>query len=336
VTKEIERDINKDSEFSHSVINYVNATYQGRFAYHNILLQLQNQPYLEGRIDESKQALAKVTEWLKALWDQNPIFSFTPNYTHAQEADHALSLLAIVRDELIELATNVQNAIKDQNATSRSEQLICELIASVGRFAYSRDNYLRGFVELAKFRKDQETKGRFEEELKQSDQDVQLAHSLLKHFKTNAASPGAAFYSALFSEAIPLPGIFRSYVHDIRQLLAIFEGGFTYLSAGITENESRAWKDIGISPLEAGYWLAYGIDAQGALKWNQLGITNYRVAGLWTAWSFPPDVAVKWLKAGYIPRLAGPWIRAGFELEEASNYINQGITLPEMIPPQQS
>jgi len=330
----VTEDIEKDLDFTHSIINYINATYQGRFAYHTILLQLQQEPYVEARIDESKEALARVTTWLTLLWERKPIFSFTPQRSDKTEGDHALELLVVVSGELEELATRLEEILLESATTGYSTEHYQELLACFARFAYSRDNYLRGFVDLAKFKQDEEIKVRFEDALKQSDEDIQLAHTLLKHFKANTQNPGAAFNGALYSEVVPLAGIFRSYVHDIRQLLGVFGEGFSYDTAGISEGEARVWKDIGIEPIEAGYWLAYGLDARAALKWSQLGVTNYRVAGLWQAWGFQPEQAIEWQKAGYIPRLAGPWIKAGFELEEASKYINKGITLPELIPPQ--
>lgn len=322
--------LSEDISYSHSVLNFLNAEYQGRFAYYNILAQLEPELDLSTDIDQSRQALTFAAEAFKKLWKNEPIFSLSWKKPETPDAEACFELLDAAFRELATLALEIRPLLQRKDFHNHSFTDLSTLVASYGRFAYGRDNFCRGLIELAKHQENHDLVENYERHLKESDDDIKVAHAFLRSARERISDP--SFFTALFSECVTLPGEFRCRAHDIRQVLSVYLGEFTYEFAGISDEERASWKDLGINPVEAGYWLSFSIGAREALSWIQKGVTSFRTAGLWRSWFFPPDIAAAWIKVGFTPPEATPWANSEIAPEKAKEYREKGVLHPSGIP----
>ncbi len=323
-------ELDRDKEFSHSVLNYLNAGYQGEFAHLNIISQFQPGTIEESEMSELQESLQKVNTWIRSFQEGETILSLDWPKPMTPDAEKAMELLGRLPSHLRQIADELRKLVWVSNfAESRSESIYF-LIACVGRYAYSRDNYLRGLLELARLSSHKESIKQYELLLERSEEDVKLAHALLQTYKSSQQQSDH-FLHAVFSESVAIPGILRSQAHDIDQLLSVYTSDFNFEQAHITNEDAEVWKQIGLGPVEAGYWIANEIAPQEALLWNQAGIVDYAVAGLWRSWKFPPDVAAAWIQAEFLPADAAMWANAQIPPEEAQVFIKRGLTDPSQI-----
>ncbi len=117
----------------------------------------------------------------------------------------------------------------------------------------------------------------------------------------------------------------------MRQLLSVYEGDFDFSLAEINDQNEASWKQLGVTPLEAGYWEAFSIPPAEALQWVNGGVTTPGVAGLWRSWGFVPQEAVAWIAENFEPLPAADWANAGYPPQEARNLVNRGVEHPSLI-----
>lgn len=319
--------------YNHAVLNYLNAVYQGRYAHFNVLLQILNQPALQNPISETEGVLEKIDHWFSRLWQGEYLFSLRSPEITQEEPKYAFALLLGGRQELFQLGCEIELMLRKQDFHNHTHENFSVLIAAFARYAYARDNYSQGFIELAKYTENKAQEQFYQNLIKAGESDIEISARMLEGFqKIESLPPPLPFCKALFAECAPLHGYFRSYAHDIVQLCSLFLGEFDYQMAGIPEDQWSTWKDIGIAPIEAGYWYAHAINADEALLWTQKGIVNYRVAGEWRSWLFPAEEASKWLKAGFTPRDASDWANAQLTPEEAKSFQLKGYQTPYDVP----
>lgn len=323
-------EIDQDKEYSHSVLNYLNACHQGEFAHLNILSQLQPGSIDEKEMAELQESLQQINSWFRSFQEGESLFSLEWPKPITPDAEKATHLLRRLPDHLRHVADQLRQFVWAPNFGESRPEAINFIIACIGRYAYSRDNYLRGLLELARLSDHSGSVEQYELLLKRSEDDVKLAHALLQTYKSSQEQ-SEHFLHAVFSESVSIPGIFRSQAHDIDQLLSVYESDFTFEVANIREAEAELWKQIGLGPVEAGYWRAFEIEPQEALVWNQAGVVDYAIAGLWRSWKFPPEVAAGWIQADFLPSDAAMWANANITPEEASLFLKRGITDPSQV-----
>ena len=322
--------LTKDLEFSHSFLSYLLAGLQGQFAYLNILSRIGAQPPNRETIGRVQQEIDEANGWLRSSLDGQPLFELTWQTPETDNARKAFEVAKRLGKDLHELSGDLDSILEQRQFNEIARDRIVLLLAALGRHTYARDNYLRCFYSLFEELGDKEEAKRYRTGVKSSEKDVEYTNGLITAYQQNAQLP-LEFYHSLFGEVIALPGLMRTQLFDLKMMWCIYDGPFSYALAEIPNDRAEQWVQLGISPIEAGYWEAYLIYPVEALVWLQGGITEYAIAGLWKSWRYPPDEAIKWITHEFSPADGATWANAGFDAEEARQLINRGVSHPSLI-----
>ncbi|MBX7143646.1 MAG: hypothetical protein K1X79_04275 [Oligoflexia bacterium] len=321
--------LQKDIEFTHSMLNFINAAFQGRFTFYNILDQLCFQSLPIEEIERSQRVLDKVTRWKSQLFGGALLFSSAANSPESFEAQNALELLENLRPDLTALSQQCAAILGDNQTPSKPENVKL-LIAAYGRFAYSREHYIKGFLELGSLMKLIDILERFNPLALPAQQDVARANELVTAYKP-PSQVNPQFFGYLQSLCLHLPSIFLSAIHDINLLISPYKGGISYAGLGIPAQEGKQWQDYGFSPSQAGYWRAYYMGPEEAASWMKCGFQSAQSAADWRALGIPSQVAPYWLARGFNPFQAVPWFQAGIDPDQALEHIRNGINHPAQL-----
>lgn len=322
-----------DLEASHLILNYLNAGYQGQFTYHNILSQLKFVSFSLENVSKTREVLNQVNMWLESLWINIPIVKASWTTPEDYKSRRALELLEELREGLREQATTVFKIFGRKDLTPEAES-VKVLIASFGRYAYARENYVRGFIEYAKVFAQPEIKATYEELLKDSEIELNMTHQLIKLFQKNQKLSDTEF-EQLLDLTLTLPGTFCTQIHDINQVIAPLKGGFSFKLAEIGEKEEKKWREAQIEAVDAGYWRAFGIKPEEVGVWIENGFKEALQVARWKLWGFAPAEAKPWFEAGLPENMAAVWYKAGYSAEKAIEHIEKGVVHPSEVAPDQ-
>lgn len=329
------KDRDRDLLQTHTFTNYLNAGYQGQFAFLNVLSRLQHSLASPASVTRSREALAKIAAWTADLWKGISLFAANWQTPQTFEAQKALSMLEDLKADLGLISSNVLAVVSAEQATYTEDQLKY-LLAALARSLYSKDNYLRGFVDYGKAFNAPDMINQYTPMVQRCSDEIALMHSLMNSYKEGKIDNQEAFRLDLRYRAFLLPGVFRSQMHDICQLTATYKGGLTYELAGIEQSRAEKWAQLGCPPQIAGYWEAYFIAPEEAFAWTGAGIREHETAAAWRLHGFTPATVEPWLKLNYPPAIAMRWAQAGFTAEKALEHIQRGTSDPAAVKPQQS
>lgn len=321
--------LQKDIEFTHSMLNFINAAFQGRFTFYNILDQLAFRSLPVEEIERSQRVLDKVSRWKGQLFNGTLLFSSSATSPESFEAQNALELLENLRPDLTTLSQQCAAILADNQTPSKPENIKL-LIAAYGRFAYSREHYIKGFLELGSLMKLIDILERFNPLVAPAQQDVARANELATAYRP-PSQVAPQFFGYLQSLSLHLPSIFLSAINDINQLISPYKGGLSYASLGIPAQEGKQWQDFGLSPAQAGYWRAFYMGPEEAMNWLKSGFQSAQSAADWRALGFSAQIAPYWLAKGFAPFQALPWFQAGIDPDQAIEYIKNGINHPAQL-----
>jgi hypothetical protein len=124
----------------------------------------------------------------------------------------------------------------------------------------------------------------------------------------------------------------RAYAHDARVLLNVYSREFTYELAEIPPQAAKAWLNMKVPAVAAGYWYAYNFTPEDYLRWASVGIRGAPLAAYWRRARFDPEDAVQWIQQGVPPMIAIEWARAGFDAGRTVAMLQRGITDPSKAP----
>jgi hypothetical protein len=324
-------DLAKDRLATHAVTNYLVAGYQGRFTFLNVLAQLQYPNVTEEALTFVRQALDRIAFWIDELWHDR--FLFAAQWTAPQTFDsrQALELLDQLKPDLYSTANEIVRIIALPNPHEKFENTAF-LCAAFGRFAYARENYIKGFIDFSNKFGEQQEASRYAALLPPAQEDVRLTHTLLSMIRDPNASANENFTRGLTERCVPLIAVFRTHVHDINQLLGQFRGGMSFDKADFTVQEATAWNEIGLGPVPAGYWRANAFSPADAGGWIKYGFSIPSTASSWRVFGFTPDTARPWAQLNFAPPLARLWVQVGYSPEEAKQQNDLGITDPLKAP----
>jgi len=312
-----------------AILNYLAAALQGRFAGLNILGQL-NSPLADAAVvTEVRDALTQTSAWSRAMWNGDLLFS--ENAEPSFEAQRALDLLRAQKPDLIQLIKQLRATLGTPLVDNPDAPIALQLlVASLGRAAYARENYIRGFLEFGKVTERADIVENYTQLLTTATSDIKFAHQMLETLR-EAESLDRGFLDQLFFRSRDLPFTFGSHFHDINQLLASTSGGLNFENADFGPEEITAWTMSGLSPFFAGYWRAYGFSAEQAQPWYAANITDAAFASEWRWYGFDFAHAAPWITIGLLPQQSWRWAQAGFSAEEAAEYIRDGATDPGQV-----
>lgn len=322
------QDLEQDITASHGIINYLQAGYQGIFTQYNILSRLGSQKFNPQLVNSCGELLSKIARWNSDLAKGNCLVAASWEKPQTFEASEALNLLGQLRSDLLNGAAETAACLSEASLTLASEAAKV-LLANFGRFAYSREHYIRGFVDLGKLLSKQELVDQYSSYLTTALEDVNLTHKFLEGFQQTDQQQTANMLSNLRYLCMRLPGAFRAQAHDIAQLIARFAQGPSFDAFEIPVGRATSWKDYNITPAEAGYWEAHFIGPDEAVAWAQAGLDSHDQAANWRIHGFNPHTASPWAKAGFPVQVALTWALAGFEPDKAMEFIKAGVTDPK-------
>jgi len=327
-------DLAKDRLVTHALTNYLAAAYQGKFAALNVLSQLEHPTFAEEELPKTQQTLGKVFAWNSQLFKDECLFSASWTTPETFEAQNAVLLLEQLKPELYKLSAEAGSILALSTLPQRDELSL--LIAFHARHAYSRDVYIRGFMEYGERFSRPEMVRRYEPFIPECEFEVRRNTELITLMKNAKGDIGLLpkeYFALLFQTAVPLPAFFRSHVHDINQLLCPFKGGLSWTTAEFIKAESEMWTTAGLGPAAAGYFRAFGMGPDEAGKWREGGVSDAMTAIEWKKGGFTPETARPWLDEKIPPPLAFMWLQNQFTLEEAKDLISKGTVQP---PPRES
>ena len=323
----------QDRLVSHSIINYLLAGYQCRFTFLNMLSQLGYPNLKEDFLTKTRQAIDKVTTWTEDLWEDKPLFLASWTTPETDDAKMALALLGDLKPELISISQELARILMLPNPGEKKQD-ISFLVSAFGRYSYTRENYIRGFLEFGqnfKLEKDTQSYGPL---LPPAQEDLRTTHAMLAavkdSFKEGVKSP---FVKSIIERSYPLIPAFRTHIHDINQLLARYMGGLTYERADFNATDASKWRAIEVGPEVAGYWRANGFKPEDAEAWIKGNIANPPTAAAWRMFGFDAESAAPWIRHNFPPAFSRMWNQSGFSAAQAKELIERGVTDPSKVTP---
>lgn len=288
-----------DFHLSHSIVNYLNAQYRAHYAFVNALLQLASPDITKDIAEKTQKNLTMVVKWNKDLYGGMPIFSAAWKYPETFDAQKAFDLLAEVKADILKINKIIKEITEAPDAFSKPEDLKF-LLASNIRYAYGRENYIKGFIEYAKYQGDQDMLNSYSQGLQPATAEIKKASAHLREMKeTNTLSE--ASMKELKESIKVLKCIFRSYVQDLNYFMAIYDAKYTFERAEFSEQEAQAWQAADFDPNTASYWRAYDFKPQEAAEWMQVGVYESCNAYIWKEFKFTPESATPWLNLNANP-----------------------------------
>ena len=324
-----------DLDYTQRIINYLQASYQGRFAMLNIFSRTSHKLFKQSEVEKTQKILRELHGWEQEILGKRLIFPIA-NAQDPKGKEHkaAHEYLKAIKPELESLAKKVKEILTSKSMFSENEDAFL-LLATFARNAYCRDNYVRGFIRFGEKIGDRGLVDGYKMYLMDVKDHVDAINELLILLKKNdnVFAPEHTEYLAFLVRT--LPGVFRAHVHDIKQLLAGPYDPFSFQTAGFFKMEAEAWAQAGYSAIEAGYWRAHEVSIDEAQQWTSLEVVDPTVVAEWKTASFPADIARQWIDVLFAPILAIRWANEGYSPREAAVLVMSGFKLPKDVPPDQ-
>jgi hypothetical protein len=327
-------DLAKDRLITHGVTNYLAAAYQGQFSALNVLAQFEHPTFEEKGLVLVQRNLSKVHQWTAQLFEDECLLSATWTAPETFEAQDAISMLDNLKAPLYEAASSASRILA-LNAVPEFAELVL-LLALHARHVYSRDTYIRGFIDYGNKFSLPEMIRRYEVFIPELSAEVQRNQQLiaaLRRCQGDRSSLPQEFFPLLFQSSVALPAFFRSHIHDINQLLSQYRGGLSWATAEFSQAEAELWGRAGIGVAAAGYFRAFGMGPEEAGKWREAGVFEAGGAVDWKRAGFGPEGAAEWINERIPPPLAFLWNRAGYTPEETRTFLEKGVSQP---PPKEA
>ena len=311
---------------SQALVNFLHAEYQGIFAFLNMLSQMGFRSFNPDDLSRAKKALALTERWIAVTSNGTAILKLAARHPVSPESKQAFTMLVDLKRLLLGHAARVIKILQSSTLQSRSEELKF-IIAALAHGAYAEDNYLHGMIKFAERFQMHDALAHYRAHEGNSSARLDTIHFLFELFM-RPEEPTPIFYQGVREEALRLAAAFKTEIHEINFLLATFEPEFTFELAEIIPEQAHAWRGLGVSAREAGYWIAYDFDAISAHEWAQRGVGHAKEAWLWRQLGFDPDEAREWGEYGIAPAIAAEWRAQAIAPQVAAARINSGQLRP--------
>ncbi len=313
-----------DVYLTHAVLNATFAGFQGKFTALNMLQQLDFAGVSSTHLEELREALGTLTDWNDQLFAGQALLTTADKVPISADAPKIWQLFLELRKELLALAGELSVFQRVPEAAQNMEAAHY-LVAGLGRFAYSREHYIKGLVKYGEVFGPPESVQRWRQALTSCDKELARVHRL---FDSVAALEieDKRFFEEIRQRALKLSGVFRAQAHDMAVIIGLARGGLTYDMAGIDQMEAMDWDEQAVDPQTAGYWAAYEIGPAEAQGWMGVNFSDPGSAAAWRIQGFVPETAAAWSESGFEPRSAKHWLRSGFsDAREAQSWHESGF-----------
>jgi hypothetical protein len=281
-------------------------------------------------VESAHQGFDKLDMWIKDLEDGLPIFSTSWASPDTFEAISAMRFMKDLKRDLLWFAQIVEDALRIPDLADNHEAVKL-LAAGVHRSASTRLAYLETlnatFLKLKAADRAQQS----DAEIPEAKGFLQTANTIVDIF-SDENQHTQDLCERLRIEASLVPADMRAHAHDARILLNVYAKQFDYELAEIPSADAKAWFDMKIPAVAAGYWYAYRFTPQDFGRWISVGVRGAPIAAYWRRAGFGPDEAVTWIKQGIPPMIAREWSAAGFDASRTVAMIQRGITEPTKAP----
>lgn len=323
-----------DLDYTHRIINYIQASFQGRFAMLNIFSRTGHRLFKQAEVEKTQKIIKELHGWEQEMYEKRLLFPISNAHSPTNQHKQALEYLRAIKPELESLAKKIKEILTTQSMFTDPQDAFL-LLATFARNAYCRDNYIRGFIRFGEHTADRSLTENYKRYLFDAKDHVEAINELLTLLKKNdnIFAPEHTEYLSFLVRT--LAGVFRSHVHDINQLLTGPAEPFTYERAGFFRAEAEAWGTAGYPPVEAGYWRAHELSIAEAEEWKSFEIVDPSLVSDWKTAGFPPDIALQWIQVWFAPILAIRWANEGYSPREAAVLVMSGFKLPSEVPPDQ-
>ncbi len=328
-------DLAKDRFVSHSILNYLLASYQGKFSATSALLLMGYSDLNEEDLSKIQSTLARIMGWQNLLRKDECLFSASWTSAETFDSQNALHLLTALKPDLYQLSLDLIQVLTLKELPSTDQ--VKFLLAGLARSVYAKDTFIRGHIDYGLFFGLPDIAQRFSLALPVSEDEVEQVHKLLNVFRAsleNSHRLEEDFYRSLYFVSMELPFSFRSHIHDINQLLSQFEGEFDFQAAEFVPAEASQWQEAGLGPVPAGYWRAYNVGPEEAKAWSEAKFVDASVAYRWKTLGFSPDSGSPWLANEFSPDYAALWAASGYTPDKAKEMITKGIKRPPAALPE--
>jgi hypothetical protein len=320
-------EISKDDLLTHSVLNYLRATFVGQIVFHKVLSDLKSSLVSDSYIEGAHKALDKIDPWLKDLYEGMPIFSASWTAPETFEAIRAFGYLKDAKQDLAWLATQLEGALALPNLADEREAIRL-LVAALVRTANVRVEYLNGVGSFYAHHNDDERINIVRPQFLDAKNYLDIMGVIYETFSGDGPF-APELVERLRREAELTPSDFRAQIYDAIVLLNSYNKRFDYDSSEISADEAAKWKEAEVPVNAAGYWIAYNLTPQEAIDWAGSGLGHASLAANWKRSGFTHETAGPWLNAGFAPAIARLWKEANFDPERAATLVQRGITTPE-------
>ncbi len=327
----MDKKLNADLNLSQSVVNYVQAVYVGKMNYINILARFGQLPGSSDDFVRTEKIIERALQWKKDILNSIPLLSASWKLPETFDAQRSLSSLADIKPDLTQAAMDVDRLVKELEDFVDAEKLK-RLIAHFGWISYSRETYLKGWVEFSQRWSTPEVTAQYSALLPGAQADVEATAAFVNAALKSEDGVDAALVEEVKNRSMMLGSIFRMYIHDITQLLHTYTPQFTFDLAGISHGDAARWKQNGFSPAQAGYWAAFRINPEDALAWMHSGVSDPASAASWAEAQISSAEAYQWTAAGvHSAADAVAWMQANVQADMVKDYIERGIRSPEQL-----
>ncbi len=323
-----------DIYLTNSIVGFLYAGFQGAFASLNLLSQLGYLHFNPDELSRVEKCLADVEKWKDDLLRGLPIFSVAWKSPQTVSAKKAFEYLSELKKDLLHTAGRVKKSLVFEDLSTAPEE-VKYLIAGLARQAYSRENYVKGFLEFGQSFKHQDVLDTYGPFVPEAEQGIRVAHMFYDIFASHE-NLRSEFFKGLREEACFLPGVFQAQAHDIAILANSYSHNVTYEKLGIIPQYADSWKSINVAPAVAGYWQAWEFAPEQAATWIEIGLTDPRSAWFWALLGFNPREAFEWGSRGFSPPVARSLIDRGHTPETAIKELEDETVRLKMQQEQQA
>ena len=306
---------------SQTVTNFAQAALQGAFAYHNILSQLGFHDFNPDELSKVERYLSKIEVWISDLYEAVPILNADWKKPETSDAKALFECLGYLKVDLLTLAGRVKKIIFLGQVDKNPEDVKL-LISAFARFAYSKENYIKGFLKFAEALNDENMINQYNSLLSEASEGINATHLFYSIF-TQEEEHLPVFYRGLIEECSLLPGTLRAQAHDINVLFFSLEPEFSFSHTDIPPEQHSQWKEHSFDAKQAGYWYSWEIGVEASKKWLNIGVTDPKRAFFWKLLGFKPRDAKPWIEAGFPPPTARDFRERGLVVEEALEEIRK-------------
>lgn len=324
------KQLTEDQTLTHSIVNLLNAGFQGMYAFANILQQFNHPAYSEDLQKNIESKLDRISGWMDDIYRGAELFSVSWESPKTFEASDALAITNELGADTIYTANLLRSMLSSVNPVSDPSNLIF-MVAAYGRVAYIKENFLRGLDELGKYSENEEIQKRTAQSLSLVADEVKQTHWMINQLASDQGLTPRFTSELLLMSFNTVPAMYTQ-VHDLNQLTAQFKGGLNGENLGFTKEEEKLWAEARIPPVPAGYWRAHLFGPNEAIAWTAAGIGLPINAFQWKLAGFTPEESAIWTSSNLHPQVAKFWKDAGYDPQTSADFVKQGITDPTKVP----